>query len=699
MSRHEWQGDQMGPLELFSLAAILGAFLGGLFGVFDMFYHGRDLPPGDVLVAIGFCAVPAIVITMLMTVLLWIGARVLRTSPRRQQWVGLLSGAVVVGLVAVVVLVGTKHCRDWVGVLLVLASLPAAALTYRVATRIRTLAEPARAVCWTLAAIQGLVIASCGMAAVQAWGLSEIAGLLAPIGALGVFCWATSGARSRPLRTGLVLGASLPITGSAFAVLGHPSLQPAARSRGHRMAQSPNVVWIVLDTTRRDHLGCYGHPGQLTPELDRLANESAVYEDAISPSPWTVPAHASMFTGLHPVTHGCSREHHLWLDDDFVTVAEMLRSEGYRTLALYSNWWLGSTNQLQGFDTAVPLGKPYFFLALRELSMAVGFPERWADKGGSQACEELTKWLAQNHDSDSPFFLFVNLVEPHSRYLPPRAERSAHLPQDIGYAKAASFALHFNTVTAHATETNDPYTKRVIGNLYMSSIQYQDRLVGELLSLLREYTDSDNTLLIVTSDHGENLGDGGRWGHSHAINDVLIHVPLIIRYPKRFTPGSRISGLCQLVDLVPTVYDVIGQPLPVPSLPGRSLVPDRFVGRKEAFAQVAPNHDHFSEIEATLGWKVGIARFNVHRRVIRTKEYKYVWISDGRRQLFCLSGDPAETVNLVDREPKLAAELDQRLSRWWTAQPTYTAERESTNAERVKEDTIEKLKSLGYLGE
>jgi arylsulfatase A-like enzyme len=461
-----------------------------------------------------------------------------------------------------------------------------------------------------------------------------------------------------------------------------------------------NVVLIVLDTTRRDHLGAYGDTRGLTPYLDKLASEGAVYEQAITPGPWTIPSHASIFTGWFPLSHGCSNEHRLWLDDKFTTLAEMLGEAGYQSLALNSNFYLTRCNLLQGFDKTVFLEGPYDRLGVRRLANLYGAPSEWVDKGSGEAVTSLSNWLGREYDPGKPLFLFVNLFEGHRPYIPPRDERHAQLPPDVSRLEAARFATTFEPIPYHIRGEENESAQRMLKPLYEALIRYQDRRLEEFMGILSQRINLDDTLVIVTADHGENLGEAGRWEHIHAINENLIHVPLVVRQPARFPAGTRVRGLCQTVDILPTVFDVIERDCPVKDLPGRTLVPDTFQPREEAFAQVSPYTMHFPMIQMTLGFEQGLGRFNAHRRVIRTGSMKYIWSSDGRHELFDIKHDPQETQDLMQSKPDVATELDRRLSEWWKKQPAFVpASRDKTRApEPLTLEAIEQLRSLGYVG-
>jgi arylsulfatase A-like enzyme len=210
--------------------------------------------------------------------------------------------------------------------------------------------------------------------------------------------------------------------------------------------------------------------------------------------------------------------------------------------------------------------------------------------------------------------------------------------------------------------------------------------------------DMDNTLVIVTADHGENLGEAGRWGHLFAVNDNLIRVPLLIQYPKRFPAGKRVSGLCQLTDLVPTVFDVIERPCPVNDLPGRSIVPEKFTPMPAAFAQWWPQLWGLRIIQDTLGRHALLEPWMAEYRVIRTDKHKYVWSSDGRHQLYDIVADPSEATNLITTMPDLATSLNAELMRWWDTQRAYQP-KVTDGGTPMDAETLESLKSLGYVGE
>jgi arylsulfatase A-like enzyme len=236
--------------------------------------------------------------------------------------------------------------------------------------------------------------------------------------------------------------------------------------------------------------------------------------------------------------------------------------------------------------------------------------------------------------------------------------------------------------------------------MYAAEISYQDRCLGEIMDYLRQQVDLDHTLVIITADHGENLGEAGRWEHLYAINDLLIHVPHVIRYPKQFPPGTRIKGLCELADLIPTVVEEAGLPLDLRALSGRSLRPSGFEPKLETVAQVWPYYLYLNKVEPLRGFERGLSDFLTQRRVLRTVSMKFVWSSDGMHQLYDITADPLETMNLAESMPELAQEFQQRLESRWASMAAYVPKAYDEHmSSPIDSRALIQLRSLGYVGD
>lgn len=479
-----------------------------------------------------------------------------------------------------------------------------------------------------------------------------------------------------------------------------PGTSPRARAASPPAAAEarPNVVVIVLDTTRRDHFGAYGDRRGLTPRFDAFAREATLYEDALTPSEWTVPNHATLFTGLAPAVHGASFATHRWLAEENVTLAERLRDAGFETIGFSANRYLVTSNLQQGFER-FELTVPFKGSRFHALATLLGWPSRAADAGSTRTVEELGRWLAAR-DGARPFLLFVNLIEPHAPYTPTWRERRARLPAGTGVLAAAQLGRRFAAPEALARgEALDPHDAETIRALYAAEVAYQDRRFGEILDRLAAAVDLDRTVVVVTADHGENLGDGLRWDHAFAVNEALVHVPLAIRFPARFPKGARVAGQCGLVDVAPTLLELLGLD-PLDGSEGRSLLPDRFVPRELAYLESFPFWDHLAAMATATGMQRDVSRFTRSRQAVRTLDWKLVRTSDGRETLRDLHADPEEVGDASAAHPEVVARLAPELRRWIAEQDALRGGAEHAApapARGLSPDEIEQLRSLGYL--
>lgn len=314
-----------------------------------------------------------------------------------------------------------------------------------------------------------------------------------------------------------------------------------------------SVVLVVLDTVRADHCSAYGYGKPTTPRLDRLAAEGLLFEHARATAPWTLPSHASLFTGRLAHQHGCHWEHR-WLADSQETMAERLRDRGFATLGVTTNPNASSLYHLdQGFDD---------------------FRETWRlrerHRGRSDSAianAEIREWLEQRDDG-RPFFLFVNYADAHLPYAPPP-------PYDrlFGIANARATALAGRPDLLQATLVGDekvgPQDVPGLSALYDGDVRTADERLGELVDLLDELGLKDDTLLIVTSDHGELLGEGGRVDHQLSLAESLLRVPLVVRYPRYVRP-ARVREPVSLADIKGWIDDFADSRVPEWSPP-----PDR----------------------------------------------------------------------------------------------------------------------------
>jgi arylsulfatase A-like enzyme len=447
----------------------------------------------------------------------------------------------------------------------------------------------------------------------------------------------------------------------------------------------PNVVVIVLDTTRADVFGCYGHGGALTPRIDALAKEGVRYTRAYATDFWTLPSHASLLTGLYPTQcQATSETNHL--PAAVTTLAERLKAEGYRTGAAVANAWVSAERGFaQGFDV---------------------YHEGWRQRArGPVAAERAVAtraaaWFLENagETADEPSFLFVNLNIAHLPYRPRPSVfervRSREWPPDQVRRVSEVHGMWAHLAGQLKLGETD---LRVLRELYEAEIAHADELVGLVLDAIDRSGTRDRTLVVLTSDHGENLGDHGMIDHLLSMYETTIRIPLIVRYPERFAGGRAIDHLVSLVDIVPTVLDVCGLPaeessgiprLGVPldsgSLPDRPFVVaenDRPVNGVNLLRQ------HFPRFDVTA--------IDRPVRTLITPTHKLIWHVGGETELYDLAADPEELENLSQTQGELRASMLATIRRW-----TETSLRGVKRAEPLESrdaQALERLRGLTYV--
>jgi arylsulfatase A-like enzyme len=452
-----------------------------------------------------------------------------------------------------------------------------------------------------------------------------------------------------------------------------------------------SIVMIVLDTTRADALGAYGAAPGSTPALDRIASEGAVFEQLISPSPWTAPSHASMFTGLYPRSHGVRHGTKRRLDESFETTAERLAAAGYETAAISSNTWLRVTNSVQGFEhfeEVNHLPRDKLILARLMRYSGVGW-EQWIDRGAAEAETAIGRWM-EGLDPERPFFLFLNLFEAHNPYLPPLRDREPG--SWLGGIRAMR---GYHPIRWHSHPPAEGWRTEATRRLYDAGVRYQDRRVGRILELIGERADLDDLLLVVTSDHGDNLGDASRWGHNFALNDALIRVPLILRAPERIRAGERIGEAHETLDLHATLLDWAG--LAPDGSPARSLLPEKRRGREATFAEYYPDLWMLGRIDPEGPREP--RDYDTPIWAIRKNGFKLV-VRRGESRLYNLRADPGEARDLSAEQPEQSAALRRELDAWLEAHPgpkPGSAGAERSAPETLDPETRRQLEALGYL--
>jgi arylsulfatase A-like enzyme/Tfp pilus assembly protein PilF len=398
-----------------------------------------------------------------------------------------------------------------------------------------------------------------------------------------------------------------------------------------------NVLLVTLDTTRADRLGAYGFTAIETPHLDRIAREGVLFEHAVAPAPLTLPAHSSLFTSKLPPAHGVRDNGGFFLDDRETTMAERLKSRGFRTGGFVGAYVLDHKwGVAQGFEK-------YFdnFDLSKYRSVSLSSVER----RGNEVADRALEWL--DKVGSSRFFAWVHFYDAHSPYDPP-----------------------------------EPYKSRYSDRPYAGEIAFVDSQVGRLLAWLDAHQQLDKTVVVVIGDHGESLGDHGEGTHGFFVYESVLHVPLLIRAPYNTMSGRRVSDVVRNVDVLPTVLDLLGIPSS-DTFEGQSLVSLMTGARSglglEAYAEAVYPRFHF-------GWS--------DLRTLRAGRYKY--IEAPRPELYDLEKDPKESTNIYPQRRALGGQMRARLHRL-EQRLSATASSARAPAE-IDPDTRDRLASLGYVG-
>lgn len=398
----------------------------------------------------------------------------------------------------------------------------------------------------------------------------------------------------------------------------------------------PNVLFISLDTLRADRLGCYGSAAGLTPGLDAWAAGATRWERCTATAPWTVPSHASMFTGLFPHAHGAhsfepvsARVDNVWiLAEEHETLAEVLASEGYVTGAVVANVaYLGPALGLnQGFET---------WSLVRERAPRIN--------------REALQWI-EGVPEGRPWMLFLNYMDAHRPYnVEPIAGEQRIDPKDFSGTLLDRLYERVLVKQEPAGKLGERIEKQ-----YDRAVRNLDAALGELFAELRQRGLLQHTLVVVTSDHGEYFGEHGLVEHSKDVYEEALRVPLVVKFPGQTEPAVRAEPIT-LAHLPRLILDGLSGEISARHAAGFPLVP----GEGPLVAE-----NYYSRLRDVLDERFG-ERFRRVRTVLYEGGYKLIHSSDGRHELYNLARDPSESENLAESEgphlESMVAELEQLL--------------------------------------
>lgn len=517
--------------------------------------------------------------------------------------------------------------------------------------------------------------------------------------------------------------------------------------------RKPHIVFIVLDTHRLDRLGCYGYPRGTSPNLDAFSRQATLFEKAIAPAQWTVPSHASMFTGEPPSTHMAVQASGA-LDPRFKTLAEHLRGLGYRTAGFCNNPLVGIINNglKRGFETfynyggaipsrpakptrpiLVPLSQVWerYTQILRKISYPiqnafstssrlflaslnpfwVSLWTRFAHfKGDTAASIQDAADFVRQHMRDQPHLLFLNLMETHLPYSPPEPFVRDLAPTVREERAARDFLRVFNTQALHwITPMEKPFSDleaQTLSDMYDAEVAYQDHLLGELLAALDRPEYRENTMVIIVADHGEMLGEHQMMGHAFGVYQDLIRALLMVRFPGQ-AAGQRVSAPVSTTRLFHTVLEAAGVEAYETSyssavdVKGRSLLRE---ANQEANSQVAVVSEAYAPefalniVETRKAALMEEFNSSVTHWAVYQGPYKLVRVEEVGDELFDLGADPlatrAVTVEGEDqRIHQLSGQLKSFLEKARSHRLDGWAQATNLDNEMVKQ----RLRRLGYL--
>jgi len=499
---------------------------------------------------------------------------------------------------------------------------------------------------------------------------------------------------------------------AAHRVFRRPARPPAARSLASAVPEplslttstpsleelralvaGSNLVICVIDAARVDHMGCYGYSRNTTPNIDRLAAHSLVFEQHFCQYPQTKPSTAALFTSLYPDTHLTAAMR--TMDRSTFTMAEGLRVAGFHNAFFSSNPWASPEMGIgDDFDWIRPLrrtpggrrgtGGPASRGGMlrapgRGISVSTRRPE--------SILTSVEEWLAA--DPPSPFLAYVHFMPPHTPYEAPEDMKKAFAGKPVPSFRRGKYPFRGIIQEGGASEHKSPSPELV--NLYDANLLWADWGVGELMDLLREAGVWDNTLFILTSDHGETFGEHGYRWHPACPYDEVIRIPLLIKFPGNAGPAGRVGALTQTIDLLPTIFDLYHVPYPADGIQGRSLMP-LLTGEAEKV-----NDYIFSRTSGTPP-----------AYVVRDFRSALLLYEGGKlRALYDLQADPGQTRNVIKQQPARAAELMEAFRRFAVAQrspPLHFLDPKARTRDlppvpevTMSEESRRELKALGYL--
>jgi len=466
--------------------------------------------------------------------------------------------------------------------------------------------------------------------------------------------------------------------------------------------KKPNTIVIVMDTQRAANMGCYGYPKDTTPNIDAIAREGVTCLNNISPGSWTLPSHASMWTGKCATSHGADLRHE-YLEPGLTTLPEVLTGLGYETGGVCSNQWAshpaGNTRGFSWFPDSGECGqlRRDYSARVEELLAARGEEH---DKCSLLHTLIAQDWIEKRRKAREPFLLFINCAEPHLRCWPPQPFRKRFLPKPVSDDEAAAVEQSAWKLITGVVK-NSARDWRIVKALNDGCTATLDARLGILFDYLKQTDLMDDTILVVTSDHGDELGEHPpAAAHIMNVYDTVLRVPLVLRYPRAIPPGKEIRRLTQTLDLFPTLMEILGcrDRSILSELQGISIL--NAVRGKGYRTWALGEHDRPLQCFERFLSQVPDADLRWADRVLKAYykgNHKYIWSSNGDDELYHLPSDPQEQRNLASRDPKRVARMKQELEDLLLSFPrrNYPDYLNEAPQKRGRESTENRLRAWG----
>jgi arylsulfatase A-like enzyme len=519
----------------------------------------------------------------------------------------------------------------------------------------------------------------------------------------------------------------------------------------------PDIVFIVLDTLRADRLSCYGHAAETTPHIDAFAASGVLFERAISPAQWTIPAHGSLFTGEFPTTHGTTQIYDKHSVEQ-TTLAEHLARFGYRTVGFCNNPLLGiiendldrGFQEFYNYGGVLPnrpdisgrppdifrqaaalirgqlsrLNEPIQSVFTRDHKLLNLFLHPWLValwerninfKGNTrQSIHDIIGYLTRHHQQPDapPLFTYLNLMETHLPYRPPLMFSRKFAPSFWQERQARLFMQSFNYKTYDwIAPITTPFTEtqhRILNEMYNAEVAYEDHVMRSLLTYLDQPRVRDNTLVIIASDHGEGLDHHSYVGHSLVAYEDLIRVPLILRYPPHYPAGKRVTQPVSTRRIFHTALEAAGATtvrrgegeMDIRPLSLRQSLNGHAQAHDWVWTEAYPPLTLVRLIESRNPEAVESHRCLAVRRAIYDGTQKLVTVDETAAELYDVEVDPSEALNRIDADPETAQRLDQQLQHMLASARSRQAAGLSAPGQFKLDDSrrvSERLRRLGYI--